>query len=80
MYNYSSTYVYTTQGDNYQTVSDIPHRKKKAVLFNAIQALANVHSYYWVWRYGSGLEIKMDHKSSEGYWEKMVRALTDCCT
>ena len=67
------------QGDNYQTVSDIPLGKKKAVLFSAIQALANVHRYYWVWRYGSGLEIKMDHKSSEGYWEKMVRALTDCC-
>ena len=22
----------------------------------------------------------MDHKSSEGYWEKMVRVLTDCST
>ena len=64
------------QGDNYQTVSAMPRGKKNALLFNAIQALANVHRYYWVWRYSSGWEIKMDHQSCEGYWEKMVGVLT----
>ena len=68
-------FCYFTQGDNYQTVSDIPPEKKMVVLFNAVQALANVHRYYWVWRYSSGWEIKMDHQSCEGYWEKMVGAL-----
>ena len=72
-YNYSSRFI--TQGDNYQTVSDIPPEKRMVVLFNAVQALANVHRYHWVWRYSSGWEIKMDHQSCEGYWEKMVGAL-----
>ena len=71
---YSTMYTLTffTQGDSYQTVSDIPDEKKTAVLFNAVLHLANVHRYHWVWRHSGGWEIKMDHKTSDGYWEKMV--------
>ena len=61
------------QGVNYETVSDIPREKMKTVLFNAVQALANVHRYHWVRHYGSGLEFKMD---CERYWEMMVSTLT----
>lgn len=59
-------------GRTYADASELPILARRAILESAVKQLARIHRYYWVWVYGSGLEVKCDYTKRQEYWEEKV--------